>query len=194
VSPRLARPRAAALAVLLAAAALVQPLPAAAQGAVAPAHVARELARPRLAGAGGYSWFGLPIYTARLWVGEQGYRADAPEAAPFVLELRYARALAGARIAEASVEQMERLGAGSAPQRARWLLEMKAIFPDVQAGSQLSGVFLPAAGTRFYLDGRALATLAEPAFAKAFYAIWLDPASSARGLRESLLRDAAPAP
>lgn len=156
------------------------------------AHIAMALQRARLAGQGGYTWFGLKIYQARLWVGPQGYRAAAPEAAPFVLELRYERALDGRKIAEASAEQMRKIGAGSESQRQAWLQTMLRIFPDVQEGDRLSGTYLPAAGARFHLDGKLLAEVPDAAFARAFFGIWLDPASSAGKLRQALLQEAAP--
>jgi hypothetical protein len=153
-----------------------------------PAHIESHLAQARLAGKGRFTWFGLSIYEAALWVGDQGYRPDAP----FVLDLRYARKLDGVKIAEASAEQMEKIGAGTPAQRAQWLARMKAIFPDVGEGTHISGVFLPGLGARFYLDGKALATVPDPEFARAFFGIWLDPATSARALRAALLSDAAP--
>jgi hypothetical protein len=154
----------------------------------APAHIEAHLSQPRMAGAGVYTWFGLRIYEAELWVGERGYQGGAP----FVLELLYARKLDGAKIAQASADQMEKLGAGSAAQRAAWLARMQEIFPDVKEGTRISGVFLPGAGARFYLDGKALASVPDPEFARAFFAIWLDPNTSAGALRRALLKDAAP--
>jgi hypothetical protein len=158
---------------------------------VAPAYVGQELGAARLSGQGNYTWFGLKIYAAELWLGPQGYAADG---VPLVLELRYARALNGARIADASAEQMAHIGAGSPAQRSAWLAQMKAIFPDVQDGTRLAGVLLPGQGVRFYRDGQLLATVPDPAFARAFFGIWLDPATSAPKLREALLRDAAMRP
>ncbi|NHZ62086.1 chalcone isomerase family protein [Massilia genomosp. 1] len=158
----------------------------------APGHIEEHLAQARVAGKGTFTWFGLAIYEAELWVGEQGYRLDAPFAAPFVLDLRYARKLDGVKIAEASAEQMEKTGAGTPAQRAQWLATMKTIFPDVKEGTHISGVFLPGAGARFYLDGKALATVHDQQFAHAFFGIWFDPATSARALRTALLKDAAP--
>jgi hypothetical protein len=184
--------RAAAAAAALA---LLAALPGAQAAQSTPAaHIARELPRARLAGQGGYSWFGLNIYQAQLWVGEQGYRGGAPEAAPFVLDLRYQRALDGGKIAEASAEQMRKIGAGGEAQRQAWLRTMQGIFPDVKEGAHISGAYLPGAGARFYLDGKLLAEVPDAAFARAFFAIWLDPASSAGKLREALLLDAAPRP
>ncbi len=153
----------------------------------APAHIEEHLAQPRISGAGAFKWFGLRIYDAELWVGEKGYQAGAP----FVLELRYARKLDGVKIAEASAKEMEKLGAGTPAQRSAWLARMKEIFPDVKEGSRISGVFLPGAGARFYLDGKPLASVPDEQFARAFFAIWLDPRTSAKDLRSALLKEAA---
>lgn len=161
-------------------------LSAAAQAALPVA--ASDLPQARIAGQGAFSWFGMKIYDARLWVGDAGYAPGAP----FALELRYARSLSGARIADASDDQMEKNGAGTSSQRATWLREMRAIFPDVKEGSTITGVFLPGGTVRFHLDGKALGTIAEPGFAQAFAGIWLGRATTAPRLRESLLKDAAP--
>lgn len=157
-----------------------------------PAPVLAQLPQARLAGGGAFTWFTMAIYDAELWVGAQGYAAGAPLAAPFVLDLRYARALSGAKIATASIEQIDKAGTATPAQRAAWLAAMQAIFPDVREGSHISGVFAPGAGTRFYLDGAAIGSVADPDFARAFFGIWLGPASTAPALREALLKDAAP--
>jgi hypothetical protein len=153
-----------------------------------PSHIDENVKQARLAGKGTYTWFGLRIYDAELWVGDQGCAGDAP----YVLVLRYARKLDGVKIAQASADEMEKLGAGSISQRAAWLARMKEIFPDVKEGTRISGVFLPGAGVRFYLDGQALASVPDPDFARAFFAIWLDPKTSAKSLRAALLKDAGP--
>ena len=156
--------------------------------AAAPAHVEENVSNARLAGKGSFTWFGMRIYDAELWIGEKGVQPDAP----YVLELRYARKLEGSKIAEASAEQMEKIGAGTPAQRTAWLARMKEIFPNVKEGTRISGVNLPGTGVRFYLDGKVLASVPDPAFAKAFFAIWLDPNTTAKGLRTALLKDAAP--
>ncbi len=156
--------------------------------AAPPAHVEEHVPAARLAGQGGFTWFGLSVYDAELWVGEKGYGAELP----YVLELRYARNLDGKKIADASVDEMKKMGAGSETQRAQWGARMREIFPDVKKGTRLAGVYLPGAGARFYLDGKALATVPDPEFAKAFFGIWLDPRTTAPALRTSLLRNAGP--
>jgi hypothetical protein len=175
-------------------AALLPLPPAGAQDGAAPEYITQALPGARLAGQGEYRWLLLPIYHAQLWVGAGGYRPQAPEAAPLVLVLRYARDLNGRRIAAASADQMAHIGAGSAGQRQAWLERMRTIFPDVRSGDTLAGLYTPGQGARFYLNGKPLADWPDADFARAFFAIWLSPRTSAAGLRSALLQDAAAAP
>ncbi|MEA9983078.1 chalcone isomerase family protein, partial [Herbaspirillum sp. RTI4] len=156
-----------------------------------PTFIAQELPMARLAGQGNFTWFTLRIYHIQMWVGAAGYRQDAPDAAPFLLDLRYARTLDGQKIAEASASQMEKIGAGNSAQRQAWRLKMISIFPDVVEGDHLSGLFLPGIGARFYLNGKVLAEVPDLEFARAFFGIWLAPTSTAPDLRHALLQDAA---
>ena len=151
-------------------------------------HIEAAVPQARVAGSGLFTYFGLKIYTAELHVGPKGYAPDAP----FALELRYARNLKGQKIAEASAEQMEKIGAGTPAQRAAWLKKMAAMFPDVAEGNRITGVNVPGKGARFYLDGVAIGAIDEAEFARAFFGIWLDPATTAPDLRQALLRQAAP--
>jgi hypothetical protein len=177
-------------ALLIAGASLAAGAPA--WGAEVPTHIHADLPDARLAGHGTYRWLGMKIYDARLWVGARGYRPDAPQATAFALDLRYARALSGKRIATASNDEMESLDAGTAAQRAHWLTNMETLFPDVQQGTHLTGIYLPARGARFYVNGTLLGDISDPAFAHAFFSIWLAPRTSAPDLRAALLRHAAP--
>ncbi len=160
--------------------------------AAPPAHIAAELPQARLAGSGTFRYFGLHIYDATLWVGPNGYRAAASTAEKFALDLRYARAFLGKRIASRSTDEMEKLKLGTLAQRAQWDAKMTAIFPDVVEGTHITGVYLPNEGARFYRDGKLLGEILDPEFGHAFFAIWLDPKTTGGPLREALLADAAP--
>lgn len=157
-----------------------------------PAHVQTEIPNARLAGQFDFRWFGMKIYAAELWVGDAGYRVAAPTAAGFALSLRYARALGGAKIAETSRDEIRRLGFGTPSQHQSWLGQMTRLFPDVQQGTRITGVYLPDAGARFYLDGRRLGEVLDAEFGRAFFAIWLNPDTSAPAMREALLQNAGP--
>lgn len=149
-----------------------------------------EIGNARLAGQGHFRWFGFKIYDAELWVGDQGYRPNAPESARFALSLTYARDLHGTRIARTSIDEISKLGFGTREQREVWLNRMEAVFPDVHQGTRISGIYLPDHGARFYLNGKLLGEIADREFARAFFAIWLDPRTSAPSLRNSLLSSA----
>ena len=160
----------------------------------APAPIRATLPAARLAGEGALRWLGLRIYDARLWVGPRGLDPDRIGTDAFALEISYARSLSGAAIAERSAAEIARLDlAASEGQRIGWLERMGAIFPDVRAGDRIAGVFDPRAGTRFFLNDRPIGSVADPAFARAFFGIWLDARTAAPQLREALLQAATPA-
>jgi hypothetical protein len=155
-----------------------------------PPHLGRALGEARPAGSGRLTWFGLPVYDARLFVPAAGFDPRRYADHPFALELTYARSLNGRAIAERSEAEIARLGRGTAEQRARWLAAMAALFPDVRAGQALAGVHRPGDATEFYLEGRLLGRIEDPAFGPAFFAIWLDERTTAPELRASLLKPA----
>ena len=151
----------------------------------APAHADGSPAQEPMQrlGSGTMRWLGLRIYDAELWT--SGRAADYSRS--FALSLRYARALKGAAIAERSAEEIARLDFGSPAQRAAWRDTMRALFPDVAAGDSLSGLYLPGRGARFFHNGQPLGEIDDVQFARAFFAIWLDPRTSAPDLRAALL-------
>ena len=151
-----------------------------------PAEVADGLAQARLLGSGTLRFLGLRVYDARLWVGP-GFDSADPVAAPLALELAYARSLSGARIAERSLVEMQRVAGIGAEQGQRWLVAMQALFPDVRSGDRLTGLHLPGAGLRFFLNAKPIGELRDPEFARRFLAIWLGPNTSEPALRRALL-------
>lgn len=157
----------------------------------APAHIQKELAPAYLSGQGSFRWFGIKIYDAQLWVGDKGFNSNTPDNSKFALDLRYARSLQGRKIAEASRDQIQKSGLANAQQLAEWQSRMEQIFPDVNEGTHLTGIYLPNTGARFYLDGKAIGEIMNAAFAQAFFAIWLSPKTTAPQLRNALLAGAA---
>lgn len=177
----------AAAAALLASALMSDVLASQASAAgTAPAHVRKYVEPVRLAGQGKLTWFGFHVYDAQLYA-SQGFDPRNWANQPFVLELTYARKLEGKAIADASRDEMQRMNLGSAADQARWLEAMQRIFPNVDKGRRIAGVNVPGKGARFYVDGVFAGSVDEPAFAQAFFAIWLDERTRAPKLRESLL-------
>ncbi len=141
---------------------------------------------PGCAGQGLLRFWGLEVYQARLWVGP-GFRPESYASQPFALELEYPRAFKASAIAERSIEEMRRLGSFSEAQARRWQRALQAALPDVRPGDRIVGLNRPGQGVRFEQDGRLLGELADPEFARLFFAIWLAPASPEPALREALL-------
>lgn len=174
-----------AWAVSLAAAA--RRVPATTPAAVAaPEEVTAELPGARLQGQGRLSFLGLRVYDARLWTLAAFQPQDYAQHA-FALELHYLRRLDGAAIAERSLVEMRRVGEVAAADAERWLAAMKRAFPDVRDGDRIVGLHRPGAGARFFFNGRLLDEIADAAFARSFFSIWLSPRTSEPELRAALL-------
>jgi len=138
-------------------------------------------------GSGSFRWFGLKLYDASLWAVRGSFNPDNWQSASLALELNYARSLEGRRIAEASIDEMKKLGIGTPAQHKAWDEAMKQVFPDVDKTTQLTGLYAPGQPTRFFRNGAAIGEIADPAFGPAFFAIWLHPKTTAPKLRSALL-------
>lgn len=132
-------------------------------------------------GSGEFRRFGFLVYEATLWA------ADDPMRPPLALQLTYRRNIAGQAIAEASVKEIRNLGIADEAALQRWGGQMGRLFPDVKAGDRIIGEY-QAERARFFFNDRLIGSVDEPAFAPAFFAIWLDPKTSAPDLRAALLR------
>lgn len=152
--------------------------------------LAQQGLRMSLRGEGQLRWLGLAVYQARLWCAENfdPLRWDQHD---FALELIYARSLSGARIAETSLELMQAQRAARedvAARDATWLRLMRTSFPDVQAGDRILGLHGGSqTGCRFVHNLRQTGETSDAEFARAFFAIWLDPRTREPGLRKALL-------
>jgi hypothetical protein len=133
-------------------------------------------------GSGEFRRFGFLVYEATLWAG-----AEDPVRPPLALRLTYKRNIAGRDIAEASVKEIRQLGIADEAALKDWGERMRALFPDVRPGDHILGLH-QADGAHFFHNDRPLGSIGETAFARAFFAIWLDARTSAPELRAALLR------
>lgn len=136
---------------------------------------------PRL-GSGEFRRWGFLVYEATLWA-----KIDDLQNPPLALALTYKRNLDGAKIADASVTEIRNLNIASEAQLKVWGERMTQIFPDVKAEDCIVGLHLPG-GAKFFYNDRFIGSIDDPAFARAFFAIWLDARTSAPGLRALLLK------
>ena len=162
-------------------------LPLAAYGQPSPSYVRQALPEAALVGQGMFRWFGLSVYKARLWGDKAKVTATGWPASSFALELEYTRKIEGEDIAIASIDEIKKLGLGTNAQHDQWLAEMKKLFPNVDEGHKLTGIFIPEQASRFFLDGKPIGEIDDPEFGPAFFSIWLHPKTSAPKLRRLLL-------
>lgn len=160
------------------------PVPVA-PAASAPDEVARVQPQAQLRGRSLLRFLGMDIYEARLWTDAHFALARYAQH-PFALELEYRRSLSGHLIARRSVAEMRRQGDFSAEQTAQWEARMQALFPDVQAGDRITGIYAPGVGARFLHNGRLLGEANDPLFARLFFGIWLSPETSEPQMRCAL--------
>jgi len=125
--------------------------------------------------------FGFSIYRAQLWAPEGQYKKDAP----FALSLTYSRDIAGERILDASLKEMNKLGA-PVDQSPHWREHLARVLPDVKHGDTLTGIYTPGQGAEFFYQNQKTGSLDE-ALAAFFFAIWLDPRTSEPELRRALI-------
>jgi len=151
-----------------------------------PPEVLREIDAPRLQGNGRMRFLAFDVYEARLWTPADFRPARYGEAA-FALELNYLRSLSTEVLVEASVREMRRLGSWTAQREAAWTAALKTAFPPVSPGDRITGVHRPGQGAAFYVNGQLRTAWDDPELGRAFFGIWLSPASSEPALRAQLL-------
>lgn len=155
-----------------------------------PAEVLQALPQAEALGQTRLRVWGFQIYDARLWVAP-GFRAQRFDQHAAALELTYLRAFAAADIAARSITEMRRSADISAAQAAQWQKDMQRVFPDIKQGDRLLGVHKPGVGASFWFNGKPAGEIADPAFARLFFGIWLSPQTSEPAMRTALLAGAA---
>lgn len=144
-----------------------------------------ELPRAVALGEGELRWLGLRIYRATLWAEQRPFQ---PERA-FALQLHYYRSISRARLVQTSLDEIERLkgAAIDAATLAQWDKSLNRAFTDVAPGEELTGVYVPGHGMRFYNQQGLLADIDDPRLARAFFGIWLDERTRDQHLRRKLM-------
>jgi Chalcone isomerase-like len=150
-------------------------LPAAAQADMPPL---------KARGGGLLRIFGFQIYNAYLWT-PNGAALDRNK--PHILDIQYLRNFTAKALAERSIDEMRDQGVGSDAVYPKWLAEMQRVFADVKPGDRLTGVVTAGRTSKFFLNGVLRGEMTDPAFADAFFGIWLHEKTSQPKFRLLLL-------
>lgn len=144
------------------------------------------LPQHRLVGKGRLTFWGFPVYDARLWAAP-GFKADNLAAQPFALELDYLRGFYNEDVAQKSIAEMRRASTISEAQAKIWTQELLRVLPDTKKGDRVTGVNRPGIGAAFWVNGKPSGEIVDVEFARLFFGIWLSPTTSEPKLRSALL-------
>ncbi|WP_230971035.1 chalcone isomerase family protein [Nitrogeniibacter aestuarii] len=133
----------------------------------------------QLQGAGEMSFLGWRIYEAALWRLPAGGERE-------VLAIRYNTDISCKQLVESTLDEMRRIGID---QPERWTVQLQKAFPDVDEGDTLFAE-RHAGGVRFFNRTGLIHAVDDPAFAPAFFGIWLHPKTREPQLRAALLGEA----
>ena len=162
-------------------------LPAGAQSTTPEPTLSAALQDKSAVGKARLRYWGFDVYDASLWA-RPGFDIGRFESQRFGLELAYLRDFKGADIAERSIDEMKGLATIAPAQATRWTQAMSGLFPDVKRGDRITGVHVPGSGARFYLNDKLLGEVADDAFSRLFFGIWLSPRTSQPRMRETLVQ------
>jgi hypothetical protein len=143
----------------------------------------KDMPDAKLVGTGEFNYIFWHLYDASLYTENGSFSFEFP----FILKLTYKRELYGELIAEQAVKEMRGLGLQDEEKIARWYEQMLAIFPDVNDGVRLIGVYTPNAKTTFYHNEELAGEILDPDFGKWFFGIWLSEDTSHPRFRKKLI-------
>ncbi len=137
----------------------------------------------QLVGQGRLSVFIWDVYDSFLYAPDGKWQQDQP----FALKLIYLRRLYGDKIAERSIEEIRQQGFEDEERLSLWGEQMGRIFPDVDEGVSLTGIYTANGRSIFFLDNQEIGAFDDPEFGRQFFGIWLSEKTSQPDLRQKLL-------
>jgi len=146
-------------------------------------HIRNYVPAAQKVGEGRLTYLFWDVYDAALYAPKGSWQ----EGQPFALQLSYLREIEGKKIADRSVEEMRNQGIKDEVKLATWYAQMRKIFPDVDKGVRLTGVYTKKGETVFYEDDKEVGRINDADFSKAFFGIWLNEKTSVPDLRRKLL-------
>ena len=144
------------------------------------------LQTPTLIGRGKLTYWGFDVYLASLWASEASVNAEQWQMQRIALELNYLRDFKGADIAKSSIDEIHAQSPLPKSKATLWLKTLEDIFPNINKGQTLVGIYIPNVGAQFLYENALIGEIKDLELAKRFFDIWLSPQTSAPQLRKRL--------
>nr|WP_297348208.1 chalcone isomerase family protein [uncultured Glaciecola sp.] len=123
------------------------------------------------------------IYDAKLSAADGLWNAESP----FALSLTYLRDFDGEEIASRSIDEMRDIGYEDEVLLAKWYEQMRAVFPNIKEGENITGVMDENMHTHFYHEGKLIGSIDDKTFTQSFFGIWLHEKTSEPKMRKQLM-------
>jgi Chalcone isomerase-like len=144
------------------------------------------LQTPTLIGQGKFTYWGFDVYVASLWASESSVNPEQWQKQRIALELNYLRDFKGPDIAKSSIDEIHTQSQLSKSRANLWLKTLEGIFPNIEKGQTLVGVYIPNVGAQFLDENTQIGEIKDIELAKRFFDIWLSPQTTAPQLRKRL--------
>jgi len=112
-------------------------------------HIELAMNQSQPQGTGRLNFWGFHIYDATL------YRAGNSSSSDFALNIQYQKSFSGSAIASKTADEMKKIGVPEM-QAAIWGKELAAVFPNIEPGQSITGIYSPKVGTTFFSRVRKL--------------------------------------
>jgi len=90
-------------------------------------------------------------------------------------------------IAETSLEEIQQQVNLELDVLADWQMQLIQVFPDIQKGDRLIGLYDPQMPSQFFLNGKLIGVIDDADLSRHFFDIWLSEETSKPQLRLQLL-------
>ncbi|MEM8833817.1 MAG: chalcone isomerase family protein, partial [Pseudomonadota bacterium] len=146
-------------------------------------YIATYVPNAQKVGEGRLKYLMWDVYDAALYAPKGTLDQDKP----FAIEISYLREITGKKIADRSAVEIKNQGVADPQTVEAWRNKMTEIFPDVDKGVKLTGIYDKNGEAIFYKNNQKIGKIEDKEFSKAFFNIWLDKNTSSPDLRRKLL-------
>ncbi len=147
-----------------------------------PAEVARMLPNAEHVGEARYRLLAWTLFDAELWAEDGEFSWERP----FALTLTYRRSFSARALANQTLKEMSRNGAGDASALAPLGERLRACFADVAPGDRITGFSSEPNTAGFFVNGVQRCVLEWPGIRRDLFGIWLDARGNAGRLSAQL--------
>lgn len=145
--------------------------------------VKNHVPQAELVGKGKLSKFIWDVYDAELYASKGQFSWDDP----FALRIKYLRDISKEQIADTTIQEIKKQGFHDYQKLKEWKYDLLNAIPDVQKGTEITGIYSKDGNTIFYISGDKARVIKDKDFGIKFFNIWLDEESSEKRLRKKLL-------